>query len=132
MKTYQATFACGQLRITCAGEPITGSVCHCLACQRRTGSAFGVQARFSRDQITKIEGREVQFARVADSGSTVTTYFCPQCGSTVYGVLSTAPHFIFVAVGAFADPKFPAPQYSLYEARRHPWVVLAANIEVRS
>ena len=132
MKTYQATCACGQLQITCEGEPISVSVCHCLACQRRTGSAFGVEARFLRDQVTNIDGKEVLFNRVADSGSTVTNHFCPQCGSTVYGVLSTEPHFVFVAVGAFADPNFSAPQYSLYEARRHPWVVLATKIEVRS
>jgi hypothetical protein len=132
MGTRQATCACGQLQITCEGEPTTVSVCHCLACQRRTGSAFGVQARFSRNQVTKIEGREVQFTRAADSGGAVTAHFCPQCGSTVYGVLSAAPHFIFVAVGAFADPKFPAPQYTLYEARRHAWAVLPIDIEVRS
>jgi hypothetical protein len=29
-----------------------------------------------------------------------------------------------VAVGAFADPNFPAPRVSIYDSRRHPWVQL--------
>jgi hypothetical protein len=29
-----------------------------------------------------------------------------------------------VAVGAFADPKFPAPQQAVYTEHRHDWVVV--------
>lgn len=36
MTTRQASCSCGQLRLTCAGEPVRISVCHCLECQRRT------------------------------------------------------------------------------------------------
>ena len=42
---------CGQLRLGVAGEPFAVSICNCLACQRRTGSAFGMQAGFSTDQV---------------------------------------------------------------------------------
>ena len=45
MTTRDASCSCGQLHLTCEGEPVRISVCHCLACQQRTGSAFGVQAR---------------------------------------------------------------------------------------
>ena len=100
--------SCGQLRLTCEGEPARISMCHCLACQRRTGSIFGVQARFRRDQVA-IEGRTVAFVRTADSGNTVTFRFCPDCGSTVYWQLSAFPDLLAVAVGAFADPAFPGP-----------------------
>ena len=37
---------CGQLRLEVSGEPFAVSICNCLACQRRTGSAFGMQAGF--------------------------------------------------------------------------------------
>ena len=95
-------------------------MCHCLACQRRTGSVFGVQARFRRDQVA-IEGRGAEFTRTADSGNTVTFRFCPACGSTVYWSLSAFPDVLAVAVGAFADPTFPAPRHSVFEAGRHGW-----------
>ena len=48
VSTRHAACSCGQLRLTVEGEPVRVSICHCLACQRRTGSVFGVQARFRR------------------------------------------------------------------------------------
>jgi hypothetical protein len=70
-----------QLRLTCAGEPVRISICHCLACQQRTGSVFGTQARFHRDNVA-IDGNSTAFRRVGDSGGTATFHFCPTCGST--------------------------------------------------
>lgn len=123
--TRQASCACGQLQLTCEGEPIRISICHCLDCQKRTGSTFGTQARFAREDVTRIGGKSVAFIRPGDSGGTVTFHFCPRCGSTVYWELSGVPGVIAVAVGAFADPQFPAPRVSVYESRRHDWVDLS-------
>ena len=103
-------------------------MCHCLACQQRTGSAFGVQARFPRTQIS-IEGNSTRFVRVADSGNSATFHFCPVCGTTVYWELGALPDMIGVAVGAFADPRFPAPGFSVYELRAHAWA-LPTGLEI--
>jgi len=119
----RASCTCGQLSVHCTGEPVRISICHCLACQRRTGSTFGVQARFPREQVA-VEGRATDYVRVADSGGRVTSHFCAICGATVYYELEKVPGFVGVPVGAFADPTFPAPTISIYEARRHPWVVM--------
>ena len=51
MTTRNAACSCGQLQATTSGDPVRISVCHCLACQRRTGSVFGMQARFPRAQV---------------------------------------------------------------------------------
>lgn len=123
-----ATCCCGQLRALCAGEPVRISICHCLACQQRTGSVFGVQARFPSDQVT-VEGQATRYDRVGDSGGQAAMYFCPRCGSTVYWELEKLPGFTAVAVGAFADPAFGSPIISIYEARKHPWVSLPQDIE---
>lgn len=131
MTTRQAQCSCGQLRVTTAGEPVRISICHCLECQRRTGSVFGMQARWPRAQVT-IEGRATAYARRGDdSGEPITFHFCAQCGSTLYWVLSGAPEVIAVAVGAFADPAFPAPRVSVYERRRHGWVAMPATVMER-
>jgi len=118
--TRTASCSCGQLSVNCEGEPVRISMCHCLACQKRTGSVFGVQARFPRSQV-KIEGQATRFARPADSGNIVTYSFCPVCGSRVFWELSGTPDLIAVAVGGFADPSFPPPRHSVYESRRHAW-----------
>ncbi|HEY3779427.1 MAG TPA: GFA family protein [Rhizomicrobium sp.] len=102
-------------------------MCHCLECQKRTGSVFGTQARFPRERVT-IEGRANRWTRLGDSGQSGTFNFCPVCASTVYWESAGAPGFISVAVGAFADPGFPPPRVSVYEARRHPWALAAAEL----
>jgi len=122
----EACCSCGQLVVTCEGEPVRIGMCHCFACQRRTGSVFGVQARFHRDRAT-VRGDSTSFTRTGDSGGRITFHFCPTCGSTVYWTLDGEPDLVGVAVGAFADPTFPAPRYTVYESRRHPWTAMPGH-----
>lgn len=122
MTERTATCACGRLQVRCTGEPVRISICHCFDCQKRTGSVFGMQARFPRETVSVVSGQSKAFTRKADSGNTVTFHFCPECGSTVYWELSGFPDVVAVAVGAFADPHFFAPKVSVYERSRHDWL----------
>ncbi|TGQ96184.1 aldehyde-activating protein, partial [Mesorhizobium sp. M4B.F.Ca.ET.203.01.1.1] len=65
MVTRRAECSCGQLSATCSGEPVRISVCHCLDCKRRTGSAFSYNVRFAEADVS-IEGRALQFTRVGE------------------------------------------------------------------
>ena len=121
-RSRTAACACGQLRITVEGEPVRISICHCLDCQRRTGSAFGVQAGFPEASVRAVDGETREFVRTAESGNAVRFQFCPTCGSTVYYRLDVLPGFVGVPVGGFADPGFPSPTVAVYEARAHAWV----------
>ena len=123
-----ATCSCGQLKVSLKGEPALVSSCHCLACQRRTGSLFGVQAFFREDQLVAIDGEHRFFSREADSGSTVTSRFCPHCGSTVCWVRPSLPGMVTVAVGAFADPNFPPPVRTVWTEHKHEWLPFPATI----
>ena len=82
MNERVASCSCGRLTARVSGEPVRISICHCHACQRRTGSVFGVHARFRREDV-RLEGESTAFAREADDGGTVTSHFCPRCGATV-------------------------------------------------
>ena len=123
-----ASCSCGQLTATVAGDPIRVGVCHCLACQRRTGSVFGAQARFPSSAVT-VSGESREYVRTGDSGGRAHFHFCPVCGSTVYYTTAGAPEHTAIPVGAFADPAFPPPMRSVYEERMHSWVVLPGDIE---
>ena len=123
-----ASCSCEQLKVTCAGDPIRVSMCHCLACQRRTGSAFALTARWPADLVT-IEGSAHEYVRRGDEGSHATFRFCATCGATVYFTNDMMPGMIAVPVGAFADPTFPPPQVAVYSVRRHPWLETISEIE---
>jgi|SRR5882724_7218157 len=128
MVAREAACSCGRLRLVAEGEPVRISMCHCLACQRRTGSAFGFQARFPRDRV-RITGASREYVRRSDEGEPRTYHFCPDCGATVYYVLDSVPDLVAVPVGAFADPAFPPPRVSIWESRRHAWVTLPQSVE---
>ena len=83
MPAREAACSCGQLRLTAEGDPFRISMCHCLACQRRTGSAFAMQARWPAEQV-RVVGRYTDYVRVSDEGEERTFHFCPDCGATVF------------------------------------------------
>ena len=128
MTVRLASCSCGQLQTEVRGDPIDVSVCHCYACQRRTGSVFSAQASFPRESMT-IRGDGKEFVRVGDEGGRFRFTFCPECGSTVFYVEEGDEQEIAIPVGAFADSHFPAPTVSVYEKRRHPWVSLPDDAE---
>jgi hypothetical protein len=122
-----ASCSCGQLRIEVQGEPLGVGVCHCLACQRRTGSVFAALASFAAPY--EVSGAASEHVRVGDQGARFTFRFCPVCGTTLFHTEEGQERSsVAVAVGAFADPSFPAPRVSVYECRRHPWVQLPPEI----
>ena len=128
MTVRLASCGCGQLRAEVRGDPIDVAVCHCHACQRRTGSVFSAQAGFPRESVI-IKGSGTEFVRVGDEGASFRFTFCSECGSTVFFVEEGYEQQIAIPVGAFADSHFPAPTVSVYEERRHSWVSLPHNVE---
>jgi hypothetical protein len=127
--TREAACHCGQLRLQVEGDPLAVSICNCLACQRRTGSAFGMQAGFKAGQV-EISGRFNDFSRISDEADRkeAVFHFCPDCGSQVFYTEPDDPDLIVVSIGSFADPTFPPPTVSGYDSRRHPWVGLPESV----
>ena len=119
--TRTASCSCGQLRVQVKGEPLVG-ICHCLACQKRTGSVFATLARFSAPFA--VFGATTEYVRVGDQGAKFTFRFCPVCGTTVFHTEEGDEESVSVAVGALADSTLPVPRVSVYDCRRHPWVQL--------
>jgi hypothetical protein len=126
MATHEAACSCGQLTVELEGDPVRASVCHCLACQRRTGSTYGFQARWPVES-SRIAGEAREYRRVSDDGDEERRFhFCPECGATVY--YFTDPEFIAIPVGVLGEPDFPPPSVSVYESRRHAWVTLPDGV----
>lgn len=123
-----ASCSCGQLQAHVIAEPSRVGVCHCFACQQRTGSVFGVVARFPSASVT-ISGKSTEYVRTGDEGSKATFHFCATCGATVFYTSDAMEGNVAIPVGAFADPQFPGPSVSVYEERMHSWVFMPANIE---
>lgn len=123
-----AECACGVLKLKVGEPPKLTALCHCFACQRRTGAPFSANAFYSVDCV-EISGTSTEYVRTAESGRKVRMHFCPTCGSTVYWQSDASPDWIGVAVGSFADIAFEPPALSLFEQSKHRWVRLDDAME---
>lgn len=122
-----ASCRCGQLRVTVAGDPVRVSVCHCLNCKKRSGSAFAAQARWPEER-TQIRGDSKTWVMRGDSGAGADFHFCPECGTDVYYLVEGETHgLVAIPIGTFEQPFFTAPEYSVYEGRKQAWVEIVGQ-----
>jgi hypothetical protein len=128
MTVRHAACRCGALTAECRGEPVRISVCHCLECQRRSGSAFSAQVRFPSADVT-VSGDPTVYETTGDSGRWARFRFCPSCGGTIAYDIEALPGLTAIPLGAFADPEFPAPAFSVWEERKHRWVEITGDVE---
>lgn len=98
-------------------------MCHCKACQRRSGSPFGMMIYFEAQNV-QFTGDPTEFTRLADSGNEVTIGFCPVCGSTLYLRTALHPGGIGIAIGALEEYASTGPVRSVFEENRHSWITV--------
>lgn len=126
MTTRTASCCCGQLGIEVDGEPLGVGVCHCHACQQRTGSVFATLASFAAPY--QVTGNATEYRRIGDHGTRFVFRFCPVCGSNLFHTEDGVDDRVSVSVGGFRDSAFPAPTVSVHDRRRHHWVNLPEGI----
>ncbi len=115
----------------CIGDPLKISMCHCLDCQRRTGSAFSVAVFYSRGNVLIERGIGKTYERPSASGFAVNFHFCCNCGSNIFWEPRRLPDRIGVAIGAFADPGdlgFATPEQSVWTKDKLRWLSLPDGI----
>ena len=124
----RASCHCGDLRLACEGEPRKVSMCHCADCQRRTGSAFSVAVFYPAGSVRLEAGEPGVYTRPSDSGFPVSFSFCLRCGANLFWRPARMPDLVGVALGAFADPDFPAPVQSVWTRDKHRWLTLPPDV----
>jgi hypothetical protein len=119
---------CGKIRYEITEEPQMVYTCHCIDCQRLTGSAFslGIVVADAAFRLTGIEPRGIQ--RTADSGRTNTRLVCPECGSWVCGMARDGLRR--VRAGTLDDTSWLRPTRHIWTRSRQPWVVLPEADEI--
>jgi hypothetical protein len=98
---------CGAVRYVAHGDPERVTICHCTWCQRRTGSAFGVEAVFRTEEVTLVGAALRVYRHVSDeSGRWLDQQFCSHCGTNIGITLEAAPGVRTIAAGTFDDPSW--------------------------
>jgi hypothetical protein len=122
----KATCSCGALSLVAQGEPVTVSVCHCLECQRRKGSACGIAVFFAIG-MTEVASISTVLSRIGDRGKPVEFHFCPSCRSTLFWEPDFRPGMTALALGCFEDKDGLEPTQRVFDHHRHPWVMVQTS-----
>jgi hypothetical protein len=118
--------ACGAVRYRLASEPLIVHCCHCLSCQRQTGSAFVVNLLVEADRVEVLAGAPQVVAAPRDDGSEQRIFRCPQCQVAVFSEYGH-PEVLFVRGGTLDDPRDIAPDVHIYTRSKVGWVTLPAE-----
>jgi hypothetical protein len=119
--------ACGEIRYRLTSEPLFVHCCHCLNCQRQTGSAFVINAIIETDRIELLAG-EPQAVDVPRGKTGKQRIFrCATCQVAVFSRYTRAGTR-FVRAGTLDDPSRVAPDVHIYTRSKLPWVTLPDSV----
>jgi hypothetical protein len=120
--------ACGAVRYRLTSAPMFVHCCHCLDCQRQTGSAFVLNALIEADRALVLSGAPVAIAVPTDSGRPHRIYRCPACQVALWSEYGGRVEMRFVRVGTLDQPSALQPDVHIYVRSKHPWVLLSASV----
>jgi hypothetical protein len=119
--------ACGEVRYRLASEPLFVHCCHCLNCQRQTGSAFVINVLIETDRVELLAG-EPQSVSVPRSGDKKQKIWrCPTCQTALYSQYTTS-RIRFVRAGTLDEPSSVAPDVHIFTRSKLPWVTLPDSV----
>jgi hypothetical protein len=117
---YSGSCACGAVKLEIAGEPQATRQCWCHQCQQLACGGPTNNAIFKAEDV-HITGNLGSSAWVADSGNTLTFYFCPACGTQIYGQSSARLHLKTVRFGVLDQPHGLKPQIAIWTLDAPDW-----------
>ncbi|HEY7602993.1 MAG TPA: GFA family protein [Gaiellaceae bacterium] len=113
--------ACGQIRYRLTSEPMFTHCCHCLNCQRQTGSAFVINLLIETDRVELLAGEPQAVDAPRDDGSVQRIFRCPTCQVAVFSEYGR-PEVKFVRGGTLDEPRSVAPDIHIFTKSKVEWV----------
>jgi hypothetical protein len=119
--------SCGAVRYRLTDEPLFVNCCHCLNCQRQTGSAFVINVLIESDRVEVVSGEPAAVDVPRDDGSMQRIYRCPECQVALFSEY-TRPEIWFVRAGTLDEPASVAPDAHIYTRSTVPWVTVPEEV----
>ncbi|HKX78657.1 MAG TPA: GFA family protein [Novosphingobium sp.] len=120
---YGGRCACGRVELAISGEPLQARQCWCRQCQKIAAGGPTNNAIFHTDDVT-ITGELASHGYVAASGNTLSHWFCPSCGSSIYAQSSARPHLKTVRLGVLDTPHGIRPKMAIWTDDAPRWAVI--------
>jgi hypothetical protein len=118
--------ACGAVRYRLASDPLFVHCCHCLNCQRQTGSAFAINLLIEAERVELLKAPPQPVEVPRDDGSVQRIFRCSRCQVAVFSEYNR-PSVWFVRGGTLDDPARVKPDVHIYTRSKVGWVTLPAG-----
>jgi hypothetical protein len=119
--------ACGAVRYRLTSEPLFTHCCHCLNCQRQTGSAFVVNLLIEADRVELLGVEPQRVDAPRDDGSSQRIFRCPTCQVAVYSEYGP-PEVRFVRAGTLDEPRDVRPDVHIFTRSKVGWLSLPDSV----
>ncbi|RFU34719.1 hypothetical protein B7463_g1664, partial [Scytalidium lignicola] len=117
---------CGNVKYRFDGEPGAAVVCHCLTCQKFTGTAFTTNIPVPKSNFKVFSGTPKTFnAKHHEVDMTLTIHFCSECGTVVYKEADgdAFKDVVLVQAGTMTDGiDVQVPQAELWLKNKAKWL----------
>ena len=126
---------CEKIRYEAALDPEKVFVCHCVDCQKLTGSPYRVSVSTGREAIRILAGTPKIYVKLAESGRKRHQYFCGDCGSPLYSADAVGAKAYMLRIGVMAERAHLPPQREIWCEAALPWsrdLLPLAKIEKQS
>jgi hypothetical protein len=116
------------------GEPRRVTICHCQWCQRRTGSAFGIECVFDDAQVEFLGEPPREYRHTSDeTGRWLDVRFCQKCGCNLGFKLEAVPGIQTIAAGTLDDPSRISAERQhfrhVFTRSRRDWSIISEQVE---
>jgi hypothetical protein len=115
--------ACGAVRYRLTSDPLFTNCCHCLNCQRQTGSAFVINLLIEADRVELLAGDPQPVEVPRDDGSKQKIFRCSICQVAVFSEY-TRSEVRFVRGGTLDQPSGVVPDAHIFTRSKLPWITL--------
>ena len=112
---------CGALRYAIDAPVAELRACHCVHCQKTSGSGGSVNAILPSSVFRVTQGTPKRYAVLADSGRTLNRYFCGDCGSPIYSQRANNTEFVALRIGTLDDPPPMKITANIWTRSARPW-----------
>jgi hypothetical protein len=119
--------ACGAVRYRLASDPLFVHCCHCLNCQRQTGSAFVINLLIEADRVELLAEDPQPVDVPRDDGSSQRIFRCPACQVAIFSEYGR-PEVRFVRGGTLDEPSSVSPDVHIYTRSKLGWVTLPESV----
>ena len=128
MSKFTGSCLCGSVNYKSNSDPLVIQNCHCDQCRKATGSVY-LTNLFIKEENFEINGELNNYTHLSDAGNNMTKYFCPKCGSQVFGKNSGRPGIITIRAGTVNEKDIIKPIRNLFLKSKVPSTSIDSNLE---